>query len=254
MKIVTYSPIDKALILAPGLAELDISEDVSLVLGKRGCAGRRDGDGYVPCDSGEAPFCKKCSAPPDPCVTCRGECKKPEKTCDTEHSVYLAIFSPGLAKVGVSKTRRLETRLMEQGADMGLEIARFPDGQLARRRERSLAATYPDRATFENKVDGISQSVNGETLDAIYRRYDAGRVMRFDYFREKPRMKPIVLAPHENMAVSGRVIGIKGQALVLEKGNTLYALNLDGIIGYEAETGKGVINLQTSLHEFIKLD
>jgi len=181
---------------------------------------------------------------------CRGECQKPEKTCNVEHSLYLAIFAPGLVKVGVSKTHRLETRLMEQGADMGLEVARFPDGELARQRERSLASTYPDRATFESKIDGISQIVRGETLQTIYRRYDAERMMRFDYFREKPWMKPIVLEPHENMAISGRVLGIKGQVLVLEKGDTLYAINPDGLIGYGVEAGKGSINLQTSLYEF----
>jgi hypothetical protein len=181
---------------------------------------------------------------------CRGECQKREKTCTMEHSVYLAIFSPDLVKVGVSKTRRLETRLMEQGADIGLEIARFPDGELARQRERSLAATYPDRVTFESKVDGLSQPVNGETLQTIYRRYDAERVMRFEYFTVKPWMKPIVLEPHENMAISGRVLGVKGQALVIEKGSTLYAINMDSLVGYDVENGKGSINLQTSLFEY----
>jgi hypothetical protein len=250
MRIIGYSPIDKTLILAPDLTEFGISENISLVLKKRGCAGHWEGDKYMPCDSDEAPFCVKCSGTPDPCITCRGECQKPEKACNVEHSVYLAIFAPGLVKVGVSKTRRLETRLMEQGADMGLEVARFPDGELARRRERSLASTYPDRVAFESKVDGISQGVNGETLQMIYRRYDAGHIMRFDYFREKPWMKPIVLMPHENMAISGRVLGIKGQVLVLAKGCTLYALNLDGLVGYEVEAGKGLVNLQTSLLEF----
>jgi hypothetical protein len=250
MKIISYSPIDKTLLMAPDLTGLDISENISLVLKKRGCAGRWVKDRYVPCQGEEAPYCAKCSGPPDPCVMCRGECQKPEKTCTEEHSVYLAIFSPDLVKVGVSKTRRLETRLMEQGADMGLEIARFPDGQLARQRERSLASTYPDRVTFESKVDGISQGVNGETLQTIYRRYDAGRIMRFGYFKETLWMKPIVLEPRENMAVSGRVLGIKGQALVLEKGNTLYAFNLDGLVGYEVTNEKGSINLQTSLFEF----
>jgi hypothetical protein len=252
MKIISYSPIDKTLVLAPDLTELDISESVSIVLKKRGCGGRWGGDKYLPCDSADAPFCARCSALPDPCVTCRGECKKLEKTCNMEHSVYLAIFAPCLVKVGVSKAHRLETRLMEQGADMGLEIARFPDGELARRRERVLASTYPDRVTFESKVDGISQAVNGETLQMVHRRYDAGRIMRFDYFREKPWMKPIVLLPHENMAISGRALGIKGQALVMEKGRTLYAVNLDGLIGYDIEAGKGSVNLQTSLFEYTR--
>jgi hypothetical protein len=92
--------------------------------------------------------------------------------------------------------------------------------------------------------------VNGETLQTIYRRYDAGRIMRFDYFRVKPWMKPIVLVPHANMAIAGRAIGVKGPALVIEKGNTLYAINLESLIGYDVEAGKGSINLQTSLFEF----
>ncbi len=250
MKIIGYSSTNKTLITAPDMEELDVSQDIALVLRKRSCAGRWICDKYMPCDREIAPYCGRCIIPPDPCVKCRGECQKTEKTCNVEHSVYLAVFSPGLVKVGVSKTQRLETRLMEQGADMGLEIARFPDGELARKRERSLAATYPDRVTFDNKVKTISQVVNGETLQGLYRRYDAERVLRFSYFKEKPAMDPIVLEPHENMAISGRVIGIKGQVMVIEKGNTLYAINLDSLIGYEIETGKGLINLQTSLLEF----
>jgi hypothetical protein len=249
MRIIGYSSIDKVLLTDSG--EIDLSDDIGLIFRKRGCAGRFDGDKYIPCDSDAAPYCERCGGIlPDPCVMCRGECTKREKTCNIEHSVYLAIFSPDLVKVGVSKTRRLETRLMEQGADVGLEIARFPDGELARKRERELAATYPDRVTFENKIEGLSQPVSSETLQMVYSRYDAERVMRFDYFREKPWMKPIVLEPHENMALSGRVPGVKGQALIIGKGSTLYAINLDGLIGYDVEEGKGPIKLQTSLFEF----
>lgn len=251
MRIIGYSSIDKALFTDS--CPISLSEDIGLILRKRGCAGRWEGDTYVHCDSDAAPFCERCGGIlPDPCVMCRGECTKRDKTCTMEHSVYLAIFSPGLVKVGVSKTRRLETRLMEQGADIGLEIARFPDGEMARKRERELAATYPDRVTFENKIEGLSQPVNSETLRMLYDRYDAERIMRFDYFRVKPWMKPIVLEPHENMAISGRVPGVKGQALIIEKGNTLYAVNLDGLVGYDVEEGKGSVNLQTSLFEFNK--
>ncbi len=251
MRIIGYSSIDRTLLADTGI--ISLADDIGLILRKRGCAGRWEGDDHIPCDSDTAPYCERCGGIlPDPCIMCRGECTKREKTCSVEHSVYLAIFSPGLVKVGVSKTRRLETRLMEQGADVGLEIARFPDGELARKRERELAATYPDRVTFENKLEGLSQPVSSETLHMIYSRYDAERVMRFEYFREKPWMKPIVLQPHENMAISGRILGVKGQALVIEKGSTLYAVNLDGLIGYDMEEGKSPVKLQTSLLEFTK--
>src|SRR5271157_1465381 len=249
MKIIGYSSIDNALITAPG-NRINISHDIALVLKKRGCAGRWEGDKYIPCDSGTAPYCDHCCGLPDPCIMCRGECRKTDKTCDIGHSVYLAIFSPGLVKVGISRTWRLETRLMEQGADVGLEIGRFPDGELARKRERGLASLYPDRATFENKLDGIAQKVSGEVLQKLCGKYEVERVLQFDYFKEDLWMKPILLAPHENMALSGRVLGVKGQVLVIEKGNSLYAVNLDGLIGYEAETGTGSIILQTSLLEF----
>jgi len=249
MRIIGYSSIDRVLLTDSGTIAL--SQDIGIILRKRGCAGRWKDDKYIPCDSADAPFCERCGGIlPDACVMCRGECPKNEKTCTIEHSVYLAIFAPDLVKVGVSKTQRLETRLREQGADIGLEIARYPDGELARKRERELAAIYPDRVTFEHKLGGLSQPVNGETVQMVYARYDASRVMHFDYFRERPWMKPIVLEPRENMAVSGKVLGVKGQALVIEKGSTLYAMNLDGLIGFDVEEGKGSVNLQTSLFEF----
>jgi hypothetical protein len=250
MRIIGYSSVDKVLQTAPDLDEIDISSEISLILKRRGCAGRWEDERYLPCNSEEAPYCAGCGGPPDPCVMCRGECLRTDITCDVEHSVYLAIFAPDLVKVGVSKTHRLETRLREQGADIGLEIARYPDGRLARQRERMLAATYPDRVTFEKKLAGVSQVVNGETVRMIYGRFEAERVLRFEYFRERPWMTPILLGIHENMAISGRVLGVKGQALVIEKGNSLYAVNLDSLVGYDVETGKGSVNLQTSLLEF----
>lgn len=251
MRIIGYSSIDKVIITGPELKEIDLSGDIALVLEKRGCAGRWEGDTYVPCDSEESPYCRHCGSLPDPCITCRGECLKETKTCDVEHSVYLAIFSPDIVKVGVSKARRLETRLREQGADMGFEIARYPDGELARKRERSLAATFPDRISLQEKLSGMATKVDAGTLREIYGRYDASRIMRFDYFKEPLWMKPIVIEPAEGMAISGRVLGVKGKALIIEKRNTIYAINLDDLIGYGVEAGKGSVNLQTSLFEFV---
>jgi hypothetical protein len=258
MKIIGYSPIDKTLIVYPGPdgvekpQEMDISQEIALVLKKRGCAGTWDGDEYIACDSSDAPCCNRHGGPPDPCVACRGDCLKQKKTCNSEYSVYLALFAPDIIKVGVSKTPRLKIRLNEQGADAGVEIARYPDGELARKRERSLAATYPDRIAFDVKLNGITKKIDARTLQDIYSKYDAGQVMNFKYFDKILWMQPIVLEPKEAMAISGRVLGIKGKALVLEKSSTIYAINLDGLIGYEFKAGKGMLNLQTSLFEFAK--
>ncbi|MCD1295651.1 DUF2797 domain-containing protein [Methanocella sp. CWC-04] len=249
MRIIGYSSIDKSLIVYPRLKEIDISNDIAMVLKERGCAGRWAGDQYIPCESHDHPYCSRCAAP-DPCIICKGECLKSIKTCCIEHSVYLAVFAPDILKVGVSKTHRLETRLKEQGADIGFEIVRLPDGELARRREQTMAQSIRDKVSYKDKLNGISKRVSERLLQDIYRDYDAERVMSFKYFRDEIRMKPILIEPKEEMAISGKVLGIKGQVLVIEKRNTVYAVNLDDLIGYDMEPGKGSINLQSSLFEF----
>jgi hypothetical protein len=248
VRIIGYSSSDRELYVTPGPQTIDISGDIALTLGKRGCIGRWEGERHVPCDSGDAPQCARCGGGvPDPCVACRGECRKPEKTCFEEHSVYLAVFAPGSVKVGVSRAWRLEARLKEQGADAGFEIARLPDGEAARRMESSLRAKYPDRMSFEDKlasgpVDRAIRTITGQ--------YDVIRELHFEGFPRDLWMSPIVLRPQEGMVISGRTFGIKGQALVLEKLGTLYAVNLDALAGYDIEIKKGRHSLQSSLHTY----
>jgi Protein of unknown function (DUF2797) len=248
VRIIGYSSPDKALIVSPGPQSVDISGEVALTLGRRGCIGHRDGERHVSCDSLVAPQCQRCGGGvPDPCVPCRGVCRKPEKTCLEEHSVYLAVFAPGAVKVGVSRTWRLEKRLDEQGADAGIEIARLPDGEAARRLEASLRAKYPDRMSFEDK---LASGPVDEVINAVTREYGAIRSLCFGRFPRDLWMRPIVIRPQEGLAISGRTFGIKGQALVLEKLGTLYAVNLADLAGYECEIKKGRHSLQSSLHTY----
>lgn len=249
MKIIAYSSIDRTIITYPGLKEVDISDDIAIVLRNRGCAGSWSGDRYIPCDSHEGPYCSQCSSP-DPCVICKGECMKSIKTCCDEHSVYLAAFAPGLIKVGVTRTPRFETRLKEQGADMGFELLRLPDGELARRRERGISAMYPDKVSFNEKLNSISRRVSERAIQEIYNKFNPDRAISFRYFKRDISSKPILIQPGEDVAIAGRVLGIKGQVLVIEKRNSFYAVNLDSLIGYEIEEGRGSLNLQTSLSEY----
>jgi hypothetical protein len=248
VRIIGYSSPGQALYVSPGPQSIDISGEVALTLGSRGCIGRWDGERHVPCDSREAPQCRRCGGGvPDPCVMCRGECRKPEKTCLEEHSVYLAVFAPGAIKVGVSRAWRLETRLDEQGADAGFEIARLPDGEAARRMEDSLRAKYPDRMSFEDK---LASGPVDDAINVITGEYSVLRAFRFGRFARALWMRPIVIRPQEGLAISGRTFGIKGQALVLEKLGSLYAVNLADLAGYECEIKKGRHSLQSSLHTY----
>jgi hypothetical protein len=253
VRIIGYSSPKKALIVSPGpqaggTAVLDISGEVALTLGKRGCIGQWDGELHLPCGSEESPQCKRCGGGvPDPCVACRGVCLRPEKTCHEEHSVYLAVFAPGLVKVGVTRAWRLPARLEEQGADAGFEIARLPDGEAARRMEASLRAKYPDRMSFEDK---LASGPVDEAIKTVTGQYGVLRTLRFERFPRDLWMRPIVLRPQEGMTLSGTTFGIKGQALVLEKLGTLYAVNLDALAGYDCEIKKCRHSLQSSLNTY----
>ena len=248
MRIIDYSSSRRELIVSPGPQSIDISGEVALTLGRRGCIGHWEGELHVPCDSGEAPQCARCGGgAPDPCVACRGDCRKPEKTCFEEHSVYLAVFAPGAIKVGVTRSWRLPARLEEQGADAGFEIARLPDGEAARRMEASLRSKYPDRMSFEDK---LSSGPVDEAIKVLRKEHGVLRALHFERFPRDLWMRPIILRPQEGMAISGRTFGIKGQALVLEKLGTLYAVNLEALAGYDCEIKKGRHSLQSSLNTY----
>lgn len=245
MRVIGYSSIDKTFIVSPGPERIAIPYEVAIVLGSRGCAGRWERDLYVPCDRPDSPYCARCCAVADACVICRGDCLKAEMTCAEPHSVYLAVFSPDTVKVGVSRSYRLETRLREQGADEGYEIARFPDGAAARRLERTLSASFPDRIPFDIKFR--EGDIVRETIDRLLVKHPYDRGFKFEHFRRSLWMRPIVLRPKEGMAISGELIGVKGQAMVLERMGTLYAVNLDSLIGFDIEFRKGKTSLQASL-------
>jgi hypothetical protein len=253
MRIIGYSSIEKCLITYPGLKELDISDNIAMTLKKRGCAGTWDGDTYYPCDSDVSPYCSKCGAP-DPCVICRGDCSMQIKKCCISHSVYLAIFAPGLIKVGVTKTARLETRLMEQGADIGFELTRLPDGEAARKLERSMAATMTDKVSFYEKLNSVNKKVSEKSITKVYREHLVLSEFKFSYFKKDLHSMPIVINLKEGMALNGNVLGIKGQVLVIEKRSTAYAINLDSLLGYDIEIGKCPVKLQSSLSEYSSAD
>ncbi|HMK45664.1 MAG TPA: DUF2797 domain-containing protein [Methanocella sp.] len=248
MRIVGYSSIDRVLVVSPDQI-IDMSSELALMLTGRGCAGRWDGTAHLPCDSPETPYCVRCAERADACTICRGKCLKSKKNCMIDHSVYLAVFAPSTMKVGVSRSYRLETRLMEQGADEGYEIARFPDGESARALERALSARFPDRLSFAEKLGTgvINRAAVGTALNG----FDIFRTYTFNHFPYALTSSPIPIRPQVNMGISGRVVGIKGQALVLKKHDTFYAVNLDSLVGFDCcEERKMKGHIQVSLAGF----
>ncbi len=80
--------------------------------------------------------------------------------CYEEHAVYVAAFAPETFKVGVTKLRRLETRLREQGADRAAHVHTVSNGRIARELEAEIADWLVDRVRTGPKVESLASEVD----------------------------------------------------------------------------------------------
>ncbi len=221
--------MEQSLLLFPPLESLPLSGDVSLRLGTRSCIGRWEGETYFPCDSPEWPTCASCREF-NPCAVCSGACLKDEKTCLEGHAVYVALFRPNIFKIGVAKASRLHDRLQEQGADVAAVIEYAPDGELARRKERELQQHYSIKGNVRySQKQQIDTEIDWDAWHVWKSRLDAHDEVTLHYFDKEPWMRPLQVRDE----LLGRIIGLKGRLVILEKDATLYSFDLNDALGAE---------------------
>jgi len=222
---------------------LEPGEPLSYALGSRRCAGTIDDGEHVSCDRSRAPYCEYHTSTWI-CARCTGTCLKPEMDCYQEHAVYLAAFAPDTFKVGVTKSRRLETRLREQGADRAAHVHTVSNGRIARELEAEIADWLVDRVRTGRKVASLASTVDESAWETVLDEFDV--IDRFDLeYGLDLESRPV----RETVA-SGTVRGVKGRLLVLETGGTTYAVDMRGLVGYEITEGEPSQNLQSSLGSF----
>ncbi len=218
---------------------------LSFGLGERHCAGTVHDGAHIACDDPDAPYCE---AHTDVwvCARCRGTCLKDEMDCQQSHAMYLAAFAPDVFKVGVTRERRLETRLREQGADRAAHVRTFPDGRIAREVEAELADRdgLVDRVRVPTKVAGLARSVDDAAWMALLDRFDPIETFAFDAGLDLAE-RPV----SETMAV-GEVRGWKGRVIVLDRGGSSYAVDARDLVGYELVDEPADRELQSSLGAF----
>ena len=217
--------------------------ELAYALGKRHCAGTHDGTVHDPCPNPSAPYCEAHTTA-WPCARCSGDCEKPIDACDQEHAVYLAAFAPDRFKVGVTRSWRLHARLREQGADRAAHLRTVSDGRIARRIERELAESIPDRIPTEWKIRGLDRSVDTAAWETLLAEHDLIATDAFAYgldLNERPMAETLV---------AGTVVGSQGRLLVLERGGSTYAVDLRDLVGYEIDPGGIDRDLQASLGSF----
>lgn len=236
-----------ALILADNSAihrhSLEPGTVLEYTLGERHCAGVLSGDEHTPCAADEAPQCPEHTVE-WPCARCTGQCNKPIKACEEEHAVYLAAFAPSAFKVGVTRVWRLAARLREQGADRAAHIHTVSDGRIARRIERELTTSLPDRVPTTAKLAGLHRTVDTDEWHAVLRDFTPIDTLTFNHALD------LEDRPVHEILVTGTVHGTKGRILVLESTTGVYAVDLRELVGFELHEGATARDLQSSLGAF----
>jgi len=229
------------------VSEFDLEDVRFSVSRKKTCIGLFDDDGkYVPCAKSipvsRFSQCSECAGeswiPHQECIfepKCDGELCDLE-FCKREHVLYVAFYDTRM-KIGMSSTRRIEQRLIEQGADAFSIIGKWPTRKRAREAEKE----------FSDKLR-IPQSHRQELLlKSLSRPVDAGGIEeRFNALRatlgERYRLDPEPLGWLDKYPVElplrdapklvdpwgshkGDLVGIKGRWLIFES-EGLKALNL----------------------------
>ncbi|PGF14954.1 hypothetical protein CP556_01640 [Natrinema sp. CBA1119] len=223
---------------------LEAGNDLAYSLGERHCAGTIDEDGaHVACDRPSAPYCEYHTST-WVCARCTGTCLKDEMDCYEAHAVYIAAFAPDTFKVGVTKRRRLETRLREQGADRAAHVHTVSNGRIAREIEAEIAERLVDRVRTGPKVAALAAAVDEAAWESALAEFDVLERFDFDYGID------LEARPVRETIASGTVVGVKGRLVALANGGTTYAVDMRDLVGYDLAEGPSNRDLQSSLGSF----
>lgn len=161
--------------------------------------------------------------------------------CLQDHIVYLAISS-GL-KVGVTRLAQVPTRWIDQGASYAIKIAQTPNRNTAGLIEVNLKKYFADKTNWRNmltnKIDTETKLLEQknkakELVKKNFVQYftDDNDITEINYpVTEYPQKVNSFSFDKENN-ITGKLLGIKGQYLIFDKGRVL---NIRKHNGYKVE-------------------
>ena len=227
-------------------AEFDLEDVRFSVSKKRTCIGQWDGDEYTPCPKQTAVDrfgqCAECAGesfiPFQECIfepKCDGE-KCNLDFCRREHVLYVAFYDTRM-KIGMSSSRRVDKRLIEQGADAYFIIGKFGTRKNARRKENEISARLgiPQSYRQETLLRNLERPVDEHGIEGRYEalKITIGEAYQLDseplkWLKGYPIDLPLNGIPKLQESWGshkGELVGIKGKWLVFES-EGLKALSL----------------------------
>jgi len=184
--------------------------------------------------------CDMCIMKPEMCSFAQGGCREPEwgeKNCMIPHTVYLANTSG--VKVGITRAHQQETRWRDQGA-----VQAIPLGQVKTRLESGLVevalkAHFADRTQWQRMLKNETEPLDMESLrqetlklwpsEIPYAKAASPAPRAFHYPVLEYPQKVRSLNPEKSPEITGTLLGIKGQYLILDTG----VINIRKFGGYE---------------------
>jgi hypothetical protein len=191
------------------------------------------GQGFCyPCFS-TAPEAAECIIRPELCRAHLGEGRDVEweqNHHNQPHVVYLA--SSDIVKVGVTRDTQVPTRWIDQGATAAIKIAETPNRYEAGRLEVALKSEFADKTNWRKML----QNITDESIDLEDEKWSLHDRLPNDlteFFTEDDEIVeinyPVLEFPTKITSLSfdkkpvieGKLMGIKGQYLLLEGGQVL---------------------------------
>ncbi len=196
--------------------------------------------------------CDSCIVRPETCHFAEGTCRDEEwgqAHCLQDHIVYLANSSA--AKVGITRETQVPTRWIDQGATQALPVFRVSTRLHSGKLEHVLRQRISDRTDWRKMLKGAPEAIDlmavrdqlfqslaaeiqalidDEETDTI-ESLTAAEVISISYPVIEYPEKVIALNFDKTHEIHGRLLGIKGQYLILDKG----VLNIRKFAGYHVK-------------------
>lgn len=183
--------------------------------------------------------CDTCIVSPEKCHFHLGTCREPEwaeKFCMTDHIVYLANSSG--VKVGITRINQLPTRWLDQGATQALPIFRVATRQQSGLMEDILRQHVADKTNWRTILKGDADPIDlrtvrdslleqcGREIEALQKQFGLQSIRLLTGQETTEISYPVDSYPakitsfnlDKDPVAEGRLMGIKGQYLILDSG------------------------------------
>lgn len=187
-----------------------------------------------------SPQNSECIIRPELCRAHLGEGRDPiweEAHHNQPHYVYLAATDK--VKVGVTRDSQVPTRWIDQGASSAIKLAKTPNRYLAGVIEVALKDTFDDKTNWQSMLknnidDDIDLQKTKHELEIILPNdiieyiCDDDKVTHIQYpvIEFPKKIKSINLDKDQSFA--GKLLGIKGQYLILDEGRVINIRKYEG--------------------------